>query len=80
MQVLDFSTEIQKAEVSVILLKSDPTTGALPAILKILQTNKRNTCSEVSFRCSYMWVDWTPGVFQKESSYRRFFDNFPKLS
>ena len=49
MQVLDFSTEIQKAEVSVILLKSDPLTGTLPAILKILQTNKRNTCSEVSF-------------------------------
>ena len=54
MQVLDFSTEIQKAEVSVILLKSDPITGALPAILKILQTNKRNTCGEVSFWCSYM--------------------------
>ena len=51
MQVLDFSTEIQKAEFSVILLKSDPTAGA---VLKILRTSKRNTCSEVSFRCSYM--------------------------
>ena len=32
MHVLDFSTELQKAEFYFILLKSDSTTDALPAI------------------------------------------------
>ena len=56
MHVLDFSTEYQDAKVSVTLLKSD-TTDALPAILKILGTNKGNTCGGVSFQYSYRWVD-----------------------
>ena len=40
MQVLAFSTELENAEVSVTLLKSDSNTDALPAILKIPGTNK----------------------------------------
>ena len=63
MYVLDFSTELQNAEVSVTLLKSDSTTDAVPAILKVLGTNKGNTCSGVSFRYSSMWVDWTARSF-----------------
>ena len=35
------------------LLKSDSTTDALPAILKLHRTNKRNTYGGVSFRYSY---------------------------
>ena len=40
MNMLDFLTELQNAEVSVALLKSDSITDAVPAILKILGTNK----------------------------------------
>ena len=43
MQVLAFSTELENAEVSVTLLKSDSNTDALPEILKIPGTNKGNT-------------------------------------
>ena len=39
-RVLDFSTELRTKKVSVILLKSDSTTDALPAILKILGKTK----------------------------------------
>ena len=46
MHVLDFSTELQNAEVSLTLIKSDSTTDALPAILKFLTIFQ-------SFWCSY---------------------------
>ena len=58
MYVLDFLLELQNAEVSVILLKSDSTTDALPVILKIIGTNKGNICNGVSFRYSYRWADY----------------------
>ena len=40
MHVLDFSTELQSAEVSFTLLKSDSATDALQAISKFLRTKK----------------------------------------
>ena len=40
MHVLNFWTELQNAEVSIISLKSGFTAEALPANLKILGTNK----------------------------------------
>ena len=43
-RVKGFLAELQNAEVSVTLPKSDSTTDALTAILRILQTNKDNTC------------------------------------
>ena len=49
MHVLDFLTELEKAEVSVTLLKSDLTTEGVPAIFKFLKTNKGSTCDGVSF-------------------------------
>ena len=52
MHVLDFTTELQNVEVFVALLKYSSTTDALPAILKILGTNKENTFGGVSFRYS----------------------------
>ena len=39
MHVLGFTTNLQNAEVSVTLLKSDSTTDALTAIFKILGRN-----------------------------------------
>ena len=48
---------MQNTEVSVTLVKTDSTTDALPEILKILRTNKGNTCGGVRFWCSYRWVD-----------------------
>ena len=81
MHVLDFLTELQNAEVSVTLPKSDSTIDAFPAILKILGTNKGNTCGGVSFWHSYRWVDWTARIFLKGTLLKTFFfDNFPKLS
>ena len=62
MQVLDFSTELENAEISVTLLKSDSTTDAVQIILKILRTNKGKTCGEVSFRHSYRSVNWTAQI------------------
>ena len=53
MHVLDFLTELQNTEVSVILLESDCNTDALTTILKILRAYKGNTCGGVSFRYSY---------------------------
>ena len=61
--MLDFSSELQSAEVSVNCLKNDSNTGALPAILKILGTNRGNTGDGVNFRYSYRWVDWTARIF-----------------
>ena len=49
MHVLNFSTELQNAEVSVTLLKSSSTTDALSAILKILGTNKETLAVESVF-------------------------------
>ena len=63
MHVLDFLTELQNTEVSVTLLKSDCTTGALTAVSKILGAYKGTTCGVVSFRYSYRWVDWTAQIF-----------------
>ena len=53
------STELQNLKVSLNLLKRDSTTDALTTILKFLKANKGNTCGGISFRHSYMWVDWT---------------------
>ena len=47
MHVIDFLTESQNKEVSVTLLKSDCTTDALTAILKVLGAYKGNTCDGV---------------------------------
>ena len=47
--MLDLSTELENAEASVTLLKSDSTTDALPAILKILGASKGNTAVESVF-------------------------------
>ena len=63
MLVLDFSTELQNVEVLVTLLKTDSTSDALPAILKIIRTNKGNTYGGVSFRSSYRWLDWIAPSF-----------------
>ena len=49
MNMLDFLTELQNAEVSVALLKSDSITDGLSPIFKILGTNKGNSCSGISF-------------------------------
>ena len=53
-----FSTELQKLEVSLTLLKCDSTTDALPAILNFLRTNKGNT---------YRWVVGQPGFFKRNA-------------
>ena len=63
MHLLDFLTESQNTEVSVTLLKSDCIIDALTAISKILGAYTGNTCGKISFRCSYMWVDWTVQIF-----------------
>ena len=55
--MLDFSTELQNAEVSLALLKSDSTTDALQTILRFPGTNKEKTCGGISFRHSYRWAD-----------------------
>ena len=55
MHVLDFSTEWQNAEDSVTLLKSDATTDALPAILKILGTKETFTVESVFDRVIGGW-------------------------
>ena len=65
MHVLDFSTELQNAEVFVTLLKCD-STDVLPANLKILGRNEGNTYSGVSLRYNYRWVEWAARIFQKE--------------
>ena len=61
--MLAFSVELENAEVFVTLPKDNSTTHALPVILKILQTNKGNTCGGLSFSYSYRWVDWTVRTF-----------------
>ena len=61
--MLAFSVELENAEVFVTLPKDNSTTHALPVILKILQTNKGNTCGGLSFWYSYRWVDWTVRTF-----------------
>ena len=65
MHVLDFLTESQNTEVSVILPKCDWTTDALTAVLEILEIlkYKGNTCGGVSFRYNYRWVAWTAQIF-----------------
>ena len=63
MHVLDFSREMQNAEVSLTLLKSDSTIDAHPAILKFLRKNKGNTCGGISSRHIYRWVDWVAQSF-----------------
>ena len=63
MHVLEFSIELQNAEVSVFLLKSNSTTDALHPTLKVLKTSKGNTCGRVSFWNRYGWVDWTAQIF-----------------
>ena len=68
MPVLDFSTELENAEASVTLLKNDSNTYALRAIFKVFETNKGNTCGEVSFCYSYWWVDWTAQIFFKRNT------------
>ena len=55
MHVLDFSTEWQNAEDSVTLLKSDATTDALSAILKILGTKETFTVESVFDRVIGGW-------------------------
>ena len=59
MHVLGFFADLQNAEVFVTLPKGYFTTDALPAILKILQTNRGNTCGGLSFPYSHRWADWT---------------------
>ena len=49
MHVLDFLTELQNTEVSVILLESDCNTDALTAILKILRAYKETLAVESVF-------------------------------
>ena len=81
--MLDFSTELPNAELSVILLKSDYTKDALPAILKILGTNKGKTCAGVTFRYSYRWVDWSARIFKRNANKDVFliiFQNFHNSS
>ena len=63
MHVLEFLIELQNAEVSVTLLKSNSTTDNLHATLKLLKTSKGNTCGGVSFWNSYRWVGWTARIF-----------------
>ena len=63
MHVLEFSIELQNAEVSVTLLKSNSTADALHAAWKLLKTSKGNICGGVSFWNSYRWVDWTAEIF-----------------
>ena len=53
MHVLDFSTGLQNAEVFVTFLKIYSSTDALLAILKVLGTNKGNTCGGISFWYSF---------------------------
>ena len=63
MHVLGLSVALQDTDVFVTLLKGDSTTDALSAILKILRTNKGNTCGGLSFPYRYRWVDWTVRIF-----------------
>ena len=49
MRVLDILSELQDAEVSVTLLKSDSTLDALSAILKILEQAKETLVVESVF-------------------------------
>ena len=49
MRVLDILSELQKAEVSVTLLKSDSALDALSAILKILEQAKETLVVESVF-------------------------------
>ena len=58
-----YRAELQDAEVFVTLQKGYSTTDAVPAILKILRTNKGNTCGGLSFPYSHRWVDWTVRTF-----------------
>ena len=54
---MDFSTELQNAEIFPIsLLKSDSTTDILRAILKIHGTLRGNYFSRVSFQYKYHWL------------------------
>ena len=54
-----FLGRIAKRGSFVTLPKCYSATDALPAILKILQTNIGNTCGGLSFPYSYSWTDWT---------------------
>ena len=67
MHVLDFLTVLQNAEVFVTLLKSDSTTDALPAIFKILGTNKGNTCGGIVFSIVIDWIK-QPEFFKRNST------------
>ena len=57
--VLNLPTELQNTEASFMLLKSYPTTDALPEILKIFGSSKGNIYGALTFRYSFRWVDWT---------------------
>ena len=61
--MLGFSAELQNTEVFVTLPKGDSTSDALPETLKILRTNKVNTCDGLSFPYIYRWIDWTVRTF-----------------
>ena len=58
-----FLGKIAKRRSFCYLPKADSTTEVLPAILKILRTNKGNTCDRLSFPYSHRWVDWTVRTF-----------------
>ena len=79
MHMLGFSTELQNAEVSLILLKSDSTTDALPAILKFLRTNKETLVMESVFG---IVIGGRIGQFKffKRNAIKNFIYYFPKLS
>ena len=64
--VLNLPTELQNTEASFILLKSDPTTDALPEILKILGSSKGNIYGARTFRYSCRWVDCTAWIATKD--------------
>ena len=75
---LDFSVELQNAEVFDTLPKGYSTTEALPAFLKILRTNKGNICGGLSF--TYRWAVGQFELFKKIATKVVFFDNSLKLS
>ena len=68
MHVLNFWTELQNAEVSIISLKSGSIAEALPAILKILGANKGNIYRGVSFRYNWGWWIGQQEFFKKNTN------------
>ena len=79
--ILDFSTELQNAEVSVALLRSDSTT-ALPAILKILGTKETLASKSVFGVVIGGWI-WQLEFFKRNATKDVFlviFQNFHKSS